>query len=709
MPDVVNIGKRATDVRKSDIQTPYSKVIINVEKIDGSDDSIISYVAGDDSGITLELTCPWGTQQMANDILQKVNGYQYQPYEVQNATVDPAVEMGDAVQTNGVYGGVYHQDSTFGRTFYSNFSAPQEEQLDHEFNYKSPVERRLSRQQALTKAMFQIQHDNIEARVTQKGGDIEDESFAWRLLSNEFGLYSGTKKVFTCNKDGIIVDGEIRARTGYIGSNAQGFVINDKNIHNGMTAYNDTSHDGVYLGTDGIGLGKGNFTVYKDGTLSAKKGTIGSDSSCWHIGAKSIYNGLSSLSGTDAGTYVGTDGIAVYKDAKNSIKLQQSNGRLTVLSGMTSRDDTTNTTGMYIGYDGIALGGGKFKVTNGGSLTAKDGTIGSDSSCWHIGAKSIYNGLSSLSGTDAGTYVGTDGIAVYKDAKNSIKLQQSNGRLTVLSGMTSRDDTTNTTGMYIGYDGIALGGGKFKVTNGGSLTAKDGTIGSGDNPWIIGNSGIYRGKSSFSGTDAGIFIGNSGIAMGAGKAKTTNPQTGEVTEWEYTAAFTVDSNGNLTAHNGTFGGTIYASKLTFTNPDGTTYTLDGSNITDSTIGDGKISGVNGSKLTDGTVSDGKISGVNGSKLTNGTVTKAKTDHGTEVTHGQTSYEYTQDISGTEKKDRRVTAKNGDFTNAHVGNLTVDEGSSPVTAKWTTITYVTAVDFTNKSVTTESKKVLYAYH
>ena len=608
MPDVVNIGKRATDVRKSDIQTPYSKVIINVEKVDGSDDSIISYVAGDDSGITLELTCPWGTQQMANDILQKVNGYQYQPYEVQNATVDPAVEMGDAVQTNGVYGGVYHQDSTFGRTFYSNFSAPQEEQLDHEFNYKSPVERRLSRQQALTKAMFQIQHDNIEARVTQKGGDIEDESFAWRLLSNEFGLYSGTKKVFTCNKDGIIVDGEIRARTGYIGSNAQGFVINDKNIHNGMTAYNDTSHDGVYLGTDGIGLGKGNFTVYKDGTLSAKKGTIGSDSSCWHIGAKSIYNGLSSLSGTDAGTYVGTDGIAVYKDAKNSIKLQQSNGRLTVLSGMTSRDDTTNTTGMYIGYDGIALGGGKFKVTNGGSLTAKDGTIGS-----------------------------------------------------------------------------------------------------GDNPWIIGNSGIYRGKSSFSGTDAGIFIGNSGIAMGAGKAKTTNPQTGEVTEWEYTAAFTVDSNGNLTAHNGTFGGTIYASKLTFTNPDGTTYTLDGSNITDSTIGDGKISGVNGSKLTDGTVSDGKISGVNGSKLTNGTVTKAKTDHGTEVTHGQTSYEYTQDISGTEKKDRRVTAKNGDFTNAHVGNLTVDEGSSPVTAKWTTITYVTAVDFTNKSVTTESKKVLYAYH
>lgn len=587
MPDVVNIGKRATDVRKSDIQTPYSKVIINVEKIDGSDDSIISYVAGDDSGITLELTCPWGTQQMANDILQKVNGYQYQPYEVQNATVDPAVEMGDAVQTNGVYGGVYHQDSTFGRTFYSNFSAPQEEQLDHEFNYKSPVERRLSRQQALTKAMFQIQHDNIEARVTQKGGDIEDESFAWRLLSNEFGLYSGTKKVFTCNKDGIIVDGEIRARTGYIGSNAQGFVINDKNIHNGMTAYNDTSHDGVYLGTDGIGLGKGNFTVYKDGTLSAKKGTIGSDSSCWHIGAKSIYNGLSSLSGTDAGTYVGTDGIAVYKDAKNSIKLQQSNGRLTVLSGMTSRDDTTNTTGMYIGYDGIALGGGKFKVTNGGSLTAKDGTIGS-----------------------------------------------------------------------------------------------------GDNPWIIGNSGIYRGKSSFSGTDAGIFIGNSGIAMGAGKAKTTNPQTGEVTEWEYTAAFSVDSNGNLTAHNGTFGGTIYASKLTFTNPDGTTYTLDGSNITDSTIGDGKISGVNGSKLTDGTVTGGKIG--------SGAVSKGKTSSAVQASldNGDSAKASFDSLTAGTLKAASLIATSGSFD-----SLSFYDRNTKVTIhRSSALQFVTAVDFENKSVT-----------
>ena len=545
MPDVVNIGKRASDVRKSGIQPPYTKVIINVEKIDGSEDSLISYVAGDDTGVTLELNCPWGTQQMANDILAKINGYQYQPYDVKMAIIDPAVEMGDAVQTNGVYGGVYKRDSTFGRTFYSDFSAPQEEQLDHEYTYKSPVEKRISRQQALTQAMFQIQHDNIEARVTQKGGDIEAESFSWRLLSNEFGLYSGTKKVFTCNKNGIIVDGEIRARSGYIGTDANGFVINSKNIHNGMTAYNDTTHNGVYLGTDGIGLGQGKFTVTPQGYLTAKSGKIGSDASAWNIGAKSIYNGLSTLSGTDAGTYVGTDGIAVYKDNKNSFKVQQSNGRLTVLSGMTSRDDTTNTTGMYIGYDGIALGGGKFKVTNGGSLTAKEGYIGNGSSGFTIGSSSIYN------------------------------------------GMTSYSDETNN-GVYIGTNGIALGKGNFKV----------------------------------------------------------------------------DSSGNLTAKSGTFDGTIYAQRLSFTNSDGSSTTT-----------------INGSNLTSGTVSKGKTTSGVQTSLDNGDDAKANLES---LITGSLHATYLYTI--------KLTVDNGFYL---MQRNTTYKGSRD------SITVVTGVDFENKTVTTET--------
>ena len=54
-----------------------------------------------------------------------------------------------------------------------------------------------------------------------------------------------------------------------------GFTIDDKHIGIGMTSYNDSEHDGVYLGLDGIGLGKGKFYVRTDGFLFAKFGEVG--------------------------------------------------------------------------------------------------------------------------------------------------------------------------------------------------------------------------------------------------------------------------------------------------------------------------------------------------------------------------------------------------------------------------------------------------
>ena len=215
--DIVNVGKNAMDVRKAVALTPYSKVIINVAKGNNSD-KVISYIAGNDSGTPLEFNCPWGSQKMADELLAKINGYQYQPYTATGALADPAAEMGDGVQINGIYGGIYQQDALFTHTFYSDFSAPQDEQLDHEFTYETPVERRLKRQEAFTKSTFQIQHDNIEAKVSKKGGYEEDNSFSWRLLSDEFGLYSGHAKVFTCNKTGIIVKGTVYADAGLIGA-----------------------------------------------------------------------------------------------------------------------------------------------------------------------------------------------------------------------------------------------------------------------------------------------------------------------------------------------------------------------------------------------------------------------------------------------------------------------------------------------------------
>lgn len=76
-----------------------------------------------------------------------------------------------------------------------------------------------------------------------------------------------------------------------------------------------------------------------------------------------------------------------------------------------------------------------------------------------------YNGsLRAVGGGTIGAWTLTEGAA-----SSSAPAQGS-----LYSGMSTLDSTSN--GVYIGYDGIALGGGKFKVTRAGALTATSGNF-----------------------------------------------------------------------------------------------------------------------------------------------------------------------------------------------------------------------------------------
>lgn len=63
--------------------------------------------------------------------------------------------------------------------------------------------------------------------------------------------------------------GDVHATSGQIG----GFTLGDKSIYKTKTSYNSDT-DGVYLGTDGIGLGKKKFYVTSAGALTATDATI---------------------------------------------------------------------------------------------------------------------------------------------------------------------------------------------------------------------------------------------------------------------------------------------------------------------------------------------------------------------------------------------------------------------------------------------------
>ena len=134
------VGKQIASLTRSPAYLPYSKVVVIVG--DDDDGKQIAYEAGDDSGKTLEVTNPWGTQEIANHILSLIRGYTYTPFEAQDAFVSDDAELGDAVTVSGIYGALVSQDITFDGIGVSTLSAPGADETDNEFGNYTPSHER---------------------------------------------------------------------------------------------------------------------------------------------------------------------------------------------------------------------------------------------------------------------------------------------------------------------------------------------------------------------------------------------------------------------------------------------------------------------------------------------------------------------------------------------------------------------------------------
>ena len=261
----------------------YSKVVITV-----SDE--IEYTAGTDAGRTMRLTCPWGTQEMAQDILDSVLGFRYQPYTAEEAFLDPAVELGDGVTANNVYGGVYTRKLKFGSLVTATVAAPESEELDHEYPYKSKQSREIIRESKKLRAEMRVQSglialeiENrqndveiltgqlaaqaglIEAKVSRTGGSAS--SFGWALDDSSWRLQANSQDVLLATKNGLEVYGKITATSGKIG----GFDIRTDYMSYNDQTWGGTNSTGIYLGPSGFQLGK-NFKVSANGELEASSG-----------------------------------------------------------------------------------------------------------------------------------------------------------------------------------------------------------------------------------------------------------------------------------------------------------------------------------------------------------------------------------------------------------------------------------------------------
>lgn len=293
MSDVVGLGRRVSSLDISPQFTNYSKVVIHID-----DETAVE--VGNDTGRTLELDNPFGTQQMAQDILNKLSGYQYQPYSADGALLDPAAEIGDAANIRGSYGGIYTRSRTFGRLMKADISAPTDEEINHEYKFETPEKREFARQIDDVKASLIIANNRIDAKVEQNGGN--NSSFGWTLTATGHKWFSGNKEVMSVTASGLKVTGEVQATSGKIGN----FNIGASAIWNNISSFGGNQSSGVYVGTNGIQLGQrfkvdssGNVTATNmklTGTLTVGSTTITADN--LRLGAERANGGYSSWNGT---------------------------------------------------------------------------------------------------------------------------------------------------------------------------------------------------------------------------------------------------------------------------------------------------------------------------------------------------------------------------------------------------------------------------
>ena len=194
-----SIGKNAESLTVTPQFNGVSKVVINVTEQ-------LFYEAGNDTGRTITIDCPWGTQAMANNLLSLLQGFQYQPYEASNALLDPAAELGDGLTVNGVYGGIFKMTVRSGVLHAVDVSAPQDEEIDHEYPFASSSERKIERQLANVKSELSVQADQISAKVDREGGD--PSSVSWEMNADQFKILSDGTEVLVIDDNGLTVNGD---------------------------------------------------------------------------------------------------------------------------------------------------------------------------------------------------------------------------------------------------------------------------------------------------------------------------------------------------------------------------------------------------------------------------------------------------------------------------------------------------------------------
>lgn len=194
-----------------------SKPITKVELLDENGDVV--GVSGSDTGRTLTALNPDGTDAMAAAILAKVSGYKHIGYDGRKALLDPAAELGDAVTVDGLYVPLIALDMTFDPLLAPDISAPDADEIDDEYPYKSPTQRQIERNMAKARSLITKTSEEImlkvegidgkytEVKTTLDGLTVTDQSGTTKIKGSS--IETTTLKVSSANITGTLTIGQL--------------------------------------------------------------------------------------------------------------------------------------------------------------------------------------------------------------------------------------------------------------------------------------------------------------------------------------------------------------------------------------------------------------------------------------------------------------------------------------------------------------------
>lgn len=165
LPEYVPVDYAAMDISVGQKTSPYSKIVlVNAEGT--------RFESGTDDGITLTADMPWANQAMADSLLPKFSGRKYQSYTARDSFISPDASLGEMVKVAGVKSAILNMRTEFGKQMSSTVSAPGEEELDHEFEYVTKVDRDVQRQRSVFGGALAKVKEETDAKILENYNEL---------------------------------------------------------------------------------------------------------------------------------------------------------------------------------------------------------------------------------------------------------------------------------------------------------------------------------------------------------------------------------------------------------------------------------------------------------------------------------------------------------------------------------------------------------